>query len=192
MFKARDFKSILGTAGFSDALLLNHFTLYEGYVSSANKLQELIAAAEAGTPAFSEMKRRFGWEFNGMRLHELYFEVMKKGGSLPDPKSTLAAQLKADFGSFEAWEKDFKATGASRGIGWAMLSFDRREKKLFNIWVNEHDTGHLVGCLPLVTLDVFEHAYMNDYGLKRPDYIAAFMAALDWATVEMGFEGAAP
>ena len=188
MYKARDFTSLLGTAGFSDALLKAHFTLYEGYVTNVNKLGDLLKAAEAGTPPFAEMKRRFGWEFNGMRLHECYFEMMKKGGSGRDQASKLAAQLKADFGSFEAWEKDFKATGAARGIGWAMLAYDRRGKRLFNIWINEHDAGHLAGSLPLLTLDVFEHSYMADYGLKRPDYIAAFMAAVDWAAVEAAFQ----
>jgi Fe-Mn family superoxide dismutase len=192
MFKARDFRSILGTAGFSDALLLSHFALYEGYAAHAGELYGLLNAAEQGTPAFNELKRRFGWEFNGMRLHEYYFEGMTKGGSLPNPKSKLAAQLKSDFGSFESWEKDFRGTGAMRGIGWAMLAFDRRERKLFNVWINEHDSGHLTGCQPLVTLDAFEHAYLNDYGLKRPDYIAAFMEALDWANVELAFEGGTP
>jgi Fe-Mn family superoxide dismutase len=187
MFKARDFKPLLGTAGFSDPLLLNHFTLYEGYVTNANKLADLIKTAEVGTPAFSEMKRRFGWEFNGMRLHECYFEIMKKGGSKSTESSKLITQIVTDFGSYAAWERDFKGIGAMRGIGWAMLVYDRRQKRLFNVWVNEHDTGCLVGCLPLLTLDVFEHAYMTDYGLKRPDYIAAFMAAIDWAAIEEVF-----
>ena len=191
MYKARDFGSLLGTAGFSDALLKNHFTLYEGYVTNVNKLGDLLKAAEIGTPPYSEMKRRFGWEFNGMRLHECYFEVMKKGGSTSKPASKLVTQIKADFGSFENWEKDFKGTGASRGIGWAMLAHDRKASRLFNIWINEHDTGHLAGCLPLLTLDVFEHAYMADYGLKKPDYIAAFMAAIDWSAAEAAFEASA-
>ena len=190
MFIARDFKALLGTAGFSDALLLNHFKPYEGYVTNVNKLTELLAAAEIGSPPYAEMKRRFGWEFNGMRLHEYYFERMKKGGSPADPASKLAVQLKADFGSAEQWAKDFKGTGSSRGIGWALLAYDPMGKRCFNIWVNEHDTGHLAGCTPLLTLDVFEHAYSADYGLKKPEYILAFMAAIDWHSVEQAFNEA--
>lgn len=190
MYKAQDYSRLLGTAGFSDRLLKDHFTLYEGYISNVNKLIELLKSAEPGTPAYTEMKRRFGWEFNGMRLHELYFGNMVKGGTQFDPLSGLAAQLAKDFGSYAAWEKDFKATGASRGIGWAMLAFDRVGKRCFNVWVNEHDSGHLAGSAPLITLDVFEHAYMTDYGLKKPDYIAAFMGAIDWTAVEKSFKAA--
>jgi len=190
MYKARDFKALLGTAGFSDPLLTNHFALYEGYITNVNKLSELLKTVELGTPAFSELKRRFGWEFNGMRLHELYFEGMKKGGAKPDGAAKLGHQIEVDFGNREAWEKDFKGTGASRGIGWAMLTYDPRQKRLFNVWVNEHDAGCLAGCVPLLTLDVFEHAYMGDYGLKKPDYITAFMAAVDWGFVEKAFDAA--
>ena len=87
------------------------------------------------------------------------------------------------WGSFENWEKDFVATGAMRGIGWAILAYDKEKKMVFNTWVNEHDTGHLAGTVPLLVMDVFEHAYISDYGLKRADYIGAFMKAIDWGEV---------
>jgi Fe-Mn family superoxide dismutase len=145
MYEAKNFERLLGTEGFSDVLFRNHFTLYEGYVSNTNKLTELLKATEVGTPQYNELKRRYGWEWNGMRLHELYFGNMIKGGSILDKKSSLAKKIEEDFGSLETWEKDFKGTGAMRGIGWAILARDIETGRLFNVWVNEHDGGHFAG-----------------------------------------------
>jgi Fe-Mn family superoxide dismutase len=130
------------------------------------------------------MKRRFGWEWNGMRLHELYFGNLKNGGNAMDKSGKLAEKIKNNFSSFDAWLKEFKGVGAMRGIGWAMLYQDQETDKLFNVWVNEHDTAHLAGGTPLLIMDVFEHAFMLDYGLKRADYIEAFFNAVDWSVVE--------
>ncbi|MEK7538252.1 MAG: Fe-Mn family superoxide dismutase [Patescibacteria group bacterium] len=189
MYEPKNFERLLGTNGFSDVLLRNHFTLYEGYVSNTNKVNELLKSAEVGTPAYNELKRRFGWEWNGMRLHELYFENIKKEGSELDKKGAFAKKIAENFGSWEAWEKDFRATGALRGIGWAILSRDTETGRLFNVWINEHDGGHLAGSTPVLVMDVFEHAFMLDYGLKRADYIAAFWTAIDWDTIEKRFAG---
>lgn len=184
-YTPKNFDGLLGTPGFSDLLLKNHFTLYQGYVTNVNKLVDELAAmtkdGKIATPQYAELKRRFGWEWNGMRLHELYFGNMKNGGSAPEGK--LAEKIKTQFGSHESWEKDFKATGAMRGVGWSILYHDPANDALFNTWVNEHDMGHLAGCTPLLILDVFEHAYVTDYGIKRADYIEAFMKAIDWKTV---------
>src|SRR5512139_3005297 len=124
-YQAINFKKLLGTEGFSNQLLNNHFTLYGGYVTNTNKLMDELADLEkqgkAGTPQFAEMKRRFGWEFDGMRLHELYFGNMSKGGTAPDAKAALSAKIAEEFGSFDNWVKQFKAIGAMRGIGWTVL-----------------------------------------------------------------------
>jgi Fe-Mn family superoxide dismutase len=191
-YEAKKFDQLLGTEGFSDKLLTNHFTLYQGYVTNTNKLADALSQmakeGKTATPEYSELKRRFGWEFNGMRLHELYFGNMKKGGSDLSENSKLWAQMDKDFGQKPAWKNDFMANGAMRGIGWVILYYDPEAKRLFNVWVNEHDMGHLAGCVPLLVLDVFEHAYILDYGLKRGDYIAAFMEAIDWNEVEKRFK----
>lgn len=183
-YTAMNFDYLLGLEGMSDGLLKNHFTLYNGYVNNTNKAADLLLAManeqKTATPEYAELKRRFGWEFNGMRLHELYFSNMKRGGSKIGPK--MAAKLDSNFGSYEKWEADFKATGAMRGIGWVVLYSD--SDRLLNCWINEHDCGHLSGAKPLLVMDVFEHAYMLDYGLKRADYINAFMKAIDWGVVE--------
>jgi len=183
-YEAKNFESLLGTKGFSDQLLKNHFTLYQGYVTNTNKVADALSAmAKEGkttTPEYAELKRRFGWEFNGMRLHEYYFDNIIKGGKAIDKNTNLYKKIVADFGSYENWEKDFKATGAMRGIGWVILYYDGTEGRLFNTWINEHDVGHLSGAKPLIVMDVFEHAYMIDYGLKKADYIEAFFNAIDW------------
>ncbi|NHV99015.1 MAG: superoxide dismutase [Thaumarchaeota archaeon] len=191
MYQPKNFEHLLGLKGFSDQLLKNHFTLYQGYVNNTNRLAEalslLLKEGKTGTPEYAELKRRFGWEFNGMRLHEYYFGNMVKNGVELDKDSQLYKSISQDFGSYEAWEKDFKGTGAMRGIGWVILYYDPYGGRLFNTWVNEHDVGHLSGATPLLIMDVFEHAYMTDYGLKRADYIEAFFKTIDWKTVEERF-----
>jgi Fe-Mn family superoxide dismutase len=193
-YEAMNFDRLLGTQGFSDQLLKNHFTLYNGYVTNTNKLMEEFAELEkqgkAGTPEFTEMKRRFGWEFDGMRLHELYFGNMTKSTPAPDKGSKFFVKVTEVFGSFENWEKMFKSTGAMRGIGWVILYYDPEGKQLLNTWINEHDTGHLAAAAPILIMDVFEHAFMTDYGLKRADYIEAFFRAIDWAVVQKRFDSA--
>ena len=190
-YTAKDFSGLIGMEGFSQTLLNNHFTLYQGYVNNTNKLLGIVASmvkeGKIGTPEYAEVKRRFGFEFDGMRLHEYYFGNL--GGSQPlDGAGRLAKKLAEDFGSYEDWEKDFKGTGLMRGIGWAILYQDDKTGRLINQWINEHETGHLAGCNPLLIMDVFEHAYMTDYGLKRADYIQAFFANIDWAAVEGRFK----
>jgi len=188
MYEAKNFEPLLGTSGFGDELLKNHFTLYGGYVTNTNKLADALATmlkdGRADTPEYSELKRRFGWEFDGMRLHELYFGNLVNGGNALDESSDLAKKINAEFGSVPAWEKDFRAVGAMRGVGWVVLYHDKDADRLFNAWINEHDAGHLTGCVPLLVMDVFEHAYLTQYGLKRADYIETFMKAVDWKIIE--------
>lgn len=189
-YEAKNFERLLGTPGFSDALLKNHFTLYQGYVKNFNALDETLKKMEAdgkfGTPEFAELNRRLGWEWNGMRLHELYFGNMKNG-EVAMGDGELKKKITEEWGSIEMFEKDFQAMGAMRGIGWVILYHDKETNRLFNVWVNEHDMGHLSGCAPLLVMDVFEHAFMLDYGLKRADYISAFWKAVDWDVVESRF-----
>jgi Fe-Mn family superoxide dismutase len=184
-YTAKDYNKLIGMDGFSETLLNNHFTLYQGYVNNTNKLDELLKARDkdATNPEYTELKRRFGFEFNGMRLHEYYFENL--GGKTPLEKSgMLASKLSDAYGSYDSWEQDFRATGAMRGIGWVVLYQDNTTGWLFNQWINEHENGHLAGCTPILVMDVFEHAFMTDYGLKRADYIAAFFRNINWEVVQ--------
>jgi Fe-Mn family superoxide dismutase len=184
---AQDYTKLIGMPGFGETLLRNHFTLYQGYVTNTNKVLDtldlMLKEGKTAVPEFAELKRRLGWEFNGMRLHELYFENL--GGKEPlNAGGKLAKKIAENFGGVEAWEKDFRAVGAMRGIGWAVLYEDSASGRLINFWVNEHDVAHPAGCNPILIMDVFEHAFLTDYGLKRVDYIAAFFKNIDWAAVE--------
>jgi Fe-Mn family superoxide dismutase len=186
-YTAQDYAKLIGMAGFSETLLKNHFTLYQGYVTNTNKVLEtlelMLKEGKTAVPEFAELKRRLGWEFNGMRLHELYFGNLGGNGPL-NPGGKLAGKLAENFGSLELWEKDFRAVGAMRGIGWAVLYEDSASGRLINFWVNEHDVANPAGCSPILIMDVFEHAYMIDYGLKRADYIEAFFKNIDWKAAE--------
>jgi len=191
-YEVKDFGALLGAEGFSENLLKNHFTLYLGYVNNTNKLADTLAdmhkQGKSNTPEFAEQKRRFGWEFNGMRLHEYYFGNLLKGGSKLETNSELAKKIIADFGSLPNWESEFRAIGAMRGIGWVVLYYDYCGDRMFNFWINEHDVGHPAGAIPLLVMDVFEHAFLADYGLKKADYIAAFFKAINWERVRARFE----
>lgn len=184
MYEAQKFENLLGIEGLSDQLLMAHFGLYEGYVKNTNLVLEQLSQVEAGSYQFAELKRRFGWEFDGMRLHELYFGNLMKGGSNLEDGSDLKKQIEKDFGSVENWEKDFRSVLAMRGIGWAVLYYDAETDRLFNSWIGEHDGGHLAGCSPILVIDAFEHAYIADYGTKRADYISAIMNVICFHVAE--------
>ncbi len=186
-YQAKDYSKIIGMEGFSETLLKNHFTLYQGYVTNTNKvieiMEQMLKEGKTAVPEFAEIKRRLGWEFNGMRLHEYYFENLG-GKGVVDKAKKLVKKIEDNFTSFDLWIKDFKATGAMRGIGWVVLYEDANSGKLLNFWINEHDIAHPAGCNPILVMDVFEHAYMTDYGLKRADYIEAFFKNISWEAAE--------
>lgn len=186
-YQPKNFEYLFGLNGFSDAILRNHFILYQGYVNNFNKINDALIAIEQdgnfNSLQYAELNRRFGWEFNGMRLHEYYFENLNKEVAEINKNSELYAKIIKEWNSFEMFEKDFKSMGAIRGIGWVILYYDNLEARLFNVWINEHDAGHFAGAKPLLVMDVFEHSYMIDYGLKKADYIEAFFNAVDWGIV---------
>lgn len=187
IYTAKDFTSLLGTAGFSDTMLNNHFTLYQGYVKNTNLLMEKLDVLESGTTEYYELKRRLGWEFDGMRMHELYFENMHKNSSLFSENSELGKKIIATWGSFEAWKESFGRLGAIRGIGWVVLLRDNVSGDLFHTWIGDHHEGHILDTTVLLTMDCWEHAYITDYGIKRADYIQSFLKVIDWSVVEKRF-----
>jgi Fe-Mn family superoxide dismutase len=189
-YEAKNFERLLGLKGFSDNALKTHFLLYQGYVNNTNKLLDELKSAVLDSPQHAEMQRRFGWEFNGMRLHEYFFESLSKEAEALDEKTALHKKIESGFESFENWEKEFRAIALARGIGWGIVYYDTQADKLLNVWVNEHDQGHLVGLPVILNIDVFEHAFMLDYGTKRADYIDAFMKAVDWKVVAERFKSA--
>lgn len=186
-YEKKNFPRLNGAEVFSTKSLELHLALYEGYVSNTNKLldaiKELNENGKSDTSEYAEQKRRLGWEFNGMRLHELYFSNIG-GSSGIEECEKLCRALKENFGSVEFWKNDLVSTGKMRGIGWVILYQDRTNGSLCNFWINEHDCGHPSGLNPILVMDVFEHAYMLDYGKDKPSYIEAFTKSVDWKEVE--------
>jgi superoxide dismutase, Fe-Mn family len=193
-YTVKNFDHLLGkVTGLSDDLLKMHFKLYQGYVINTNlllsKIRELDEKNENRTPAYAGFKHMLGWEFNGMLLHEYYFDNL--GGTTALAQSDpLFAKIQTDFGSFENWKADFIATGLMRGIGWVVTYQDPKEKRLVNVWINEHDVGHLSGGTPLLVMDVFEHAYITQFGLERAQYIDVFFKNIDWKKVSHRYQEA--
>jgi Fe-Mn family superoxide dismutase len=185
-YSPKNYDHLLGMPGFSETLLKNHFKLYQGYVTNTNTVIEKIGALvkedKDRTPEFSELKRRMGWEFNGMRLHEYYFDNL--GGKQPlNANSPLTQLITDNFGGFDRWQKEFISTGAMRGIGWVILYKDPVSNRLINFWIEEHQANHLAGGTPLLVMDVFEHAFITDYGLDRAKYIENFFKNINWEVV---------
>ncbi len=192
-FEAKDFSSLIGISGISEGAMRAHFALYQGYVKNTNRLveemKELVEQGQTETPHFAELKRRFGFEFDGMKLHELFFENLGGDGAPLSAKSRLYQAIERNFGSFETWLRDFTATGSMRGIGWVVLYHDPTTGRLMNAWINEHHVGVLSQCVPLLVMDVFEHAYFMDYQLDRGSYIQTILRNVNWKVVEARFEG---
>ncbi len=187
MYKEKTF-GLPTMEGLSENQISEHLKLYAGYIKNLNALEEKIASltdnAEENAIILAELKRRQGFEFNGMRLHEYYFEQLGGSGAAANGSEMMKA-LAAQFGSFENWLKDFKQTALMRGIGWVSLYYDGQEKKFFNVWVNSHEDGHLAGLTPIIVLDMWEHAFLLDYlPSQKKDYVEAFFKNLKWETSE--------
>ena len=185
-YTAKSYDHLIGMPGFSEKLLTTHFKLYQGYVTNSNlaleTLNRLLTEGREKSPEYAEVRRRLGWEMNGMRLHEYYFDNLG-GKTQLTPENRLSQLIASNFGSFENWKKDFVASGAMRGIGWVILYQDPNTSRLINFWIEEHATNHLVGGRPIVVMDVFEHAYMTDYGTDKAKYINAFFENLNWDVI---------
>lgn len=180
--------NLSGLKGISDKTLETHFGLYEGYVKNTNLLNEQIASKiEAGQaagsdPTFAEITRRLGFEYNGMRLHELYFDNLTTSSSDPDGK--IKDALARAYGDFETWKKDFVAVGGMRGVGWAIAFQDPANGRITNHWVEFHQDGNVATFAPIVVMDVWEHAFLLDYKpSERGKYIESFFANTNWDAI---------
>ena len=175
--------------GISEDQIALHWALYEGYVTNVNRLnkevQALVEAEQStGNPLFSELLRRKGWEYNGMLLHEYYFETMQ--ATTDDPPANLVKSLSANFGSLDNWKAEFNAIARMRGVGWAVLYEDPSNGALTNLWVEMHEQGHPAGFKPILVLDLWEHAFSVDWTTNpagRGQYIEAYFRNVNWAKV---------
>lgn len=192
-FTERTF-SIGALDGISQKTIDEHLKLYAGYVKHANlildKINEMSADAEKNAYAIGELQRRFGFEFDGLRNHEYYFEQLEGSASAASSDSALAKKITEQWGSWDAWFARFKAIGMTRGIGWAILYFDPETNQLVNAWIDEQHLGHLTGLKVVLALDMWEHSFLFDYvpGEKK-NYIEAFFKNLNWKKVEDRFAG---
>jgi len=191
-YTARQF-NLSGLSGISDQTLEMHFKLYEGYVKETNNLTERIGkfledgkVDQEEMPAYSELTRRLGFEYNGMVLHEYYFENMKQGGSVdPEKSSAFTKAAEESFGGYDIWKADFVGIGKMRGVGWAICYQDPTNGRLSNHWITLHQIGNVAGFTPILVMDVWEHAFLLDYKpAERPKYIEAFFSNIDWQAVE--------
>ncbi len=185
-YKAKDFSNIREKSGLSDKALDIHFGLYEGYVKNTNLSLEKLESLDKSSPEYAEIKRRLGWEWNGMRLHECFFEGLGEEQEI-NPESGISKAISENFGSFETWQEDFISTGKMRGIGWVALYKDS-DGRLINFWINEHDGGHPARAKLLLIMDVFEHAFFPDFGKDKGAYIESFMKHVNWKIVEERLE----
>jgi Fe-Mn family superoxide dismutase len=175
--------------GISQAQIDAHLELYAGYVKNVNKLNEQLAelatGGKSGTPMWAELKRHLGFEYNGMRLHEDYFDNLKGDAAPIERSRALSAALEREFGGVTPWREEFVSVGQIRGVGWAVLYQDPSNGRLTNHWISLHEEGTLAGFRPILVMDVWEHAFMVDYkATERAKYIEAFMGNVNWACCE--------
>jgi Fe-Mn family superoxide dismutase len=172
--------------------MAEHLKLYAGYVKNANSIIEKIpqykgyTAEDTFAPyVVSELQRRFSFEYNGMRNHEVYFDLLSDGSKAINTESELYTLISKTFGSLEKFVEDFKTLAMTRGVGWAVLWYDKKEDTLLLSWVDEQHLGQLNGCDMIIACDMWEHAYVYDFPTsKKKDYIDAFFANLNWSKAE--------
>ena len=200
-YQPRQF-NLSGLKGISDQTLEMHFKLYEGYVKETNNLTNRITefikdgnVDQEEMPAYSELTRRLGFEYNGMVLHEYYFDNLQKGAGTGDPLKTSEFMKAAEttFGSYEIWKADFVGIGKMRGVGWAICYQNPANGRISNHWITLHEVGNVAGFIPVLVMDVWEHAFLLDFKpADRPKYIEAFLSNVDWTAVERRLQRIAP
>ena len=191
MYTERTF-TIPALDGITPESVAAHLGLYAGYVKNTNTLlaaqDEMLQDPQKNMLALAETSRRLPFEFNGVRLHELYFEQWENGAQPLAADSTLAAALAKQFGSVEAWEARFKAVGSMRGVGWAVLYWDKAVGEFRHTWVDQHHQGLLAELPVILILDIWEHAYLSQFGTAgRATYIETWFKNLNWSASEKRF-----
>lgn len=184
--------------GLSEKQIKVHLGLYEGYVKNVNLILETLKgyaaygdkATEGDKLAIAELRRRFGFEFDGMRMHEYYFSQFEQGSTLLKTGGALENAVKEKYGE-KSLETHIREVGGSRGIGWVVVYADTVANTIHTVFVNDHELGQLAGLPILLALDMWEHAYMVDYvPAEKKNYVDAFFANLNWSVVEKRFDDA--
>lgn len=179
--------------GISAKTIEEHLKLYAGYVKHTNiileKIEEYILDYDKNSYTIGELQRRFGFEYNGVKNHEIYFESLSECQKDLSLDSKLKEAISTEFGSFEKWLESFKKMALTRGIGWAMLCYDKKENRLLNAWIDEQHLGLLQNCNTILALDMWEHSYYLDYTpAEKKKYVEAFFENLNWEIIEENFK----
>ena len=187
IYKAKEF-NIPEIKGISKKQIEEHLKLYNGYVTHSNKILDQLKEWKEnnGDPyLISELRRRFGFEFDGMRSHEYYFGALESGPKSFPKEGALAKAFIEEAGSLENAHNDFVALTMTRGSGWAISYWDNDYKKIQLAWIDEHHLGHLSSLDIILAVDMWEHAFMVDYlpGEKKK-YVESYLEALNWETIE--------
>jgi len=180
--------------GISAKNIEEHLKLYAGYVKHANliieKIEEYKSDSEKNAYVLGELHRRFAFEFDGMRNHEYYFGSLV-GGAQPLADGPLMNTINKQFGSYESFLNSIKAVALTRGIGWAVLYYDKHTDRLLTQWVDEQHLGHLTGLSWIIGIDVWEHAFVFDYQPSgKKQYVEDFFANINWSVIEENFRHA--
>lgn len=177
--------NIGGLKGISQETIDEHLKLYEGYVNNTNVILDELNKKTERTYSDSEMQRRLGFEFGGMKNHELYFESLSDNAKEINKEGELFRAVEEEWGSFEDWLISFKSIAKTRGVGWAILYYDKSEKRLINCWIDEQHLGHLANTTQILALDMWEHSFVFDYKPSgKGKYIEDFFENLNWSKVE--------
>lgn len=176
--------------GISNTNIEEHLGLYHGYVKNTNMILTSIQNGDVDGYALSELQRRFSFEYNGMKNHEYYFESLEGGAQDLDPESPLSQAISQEWGSFDVWLERIKEIAKTRGVGWAVLGYDKDADQLLNYWVEEQHWGHLNSVQYIVGIDMWEHAFVADYQPSgKGQYIDDYFASVNWKNVEKNFPG---
>jgi Fe-Mn family superoxide dismutase len=182
-YQVRKF-DLASVEGISSQALEDHLGLYKGYVENTNKLLEKSLKGN-GNPGHEGWEHRLAFEFNGMVLHELFFESLGGPGSKMSTSSMLAEAMDVTYGGAKAWRERFLAIAKTRGIGWVMSAHDRTINRLLTFWIDEHHLGLPANLQPVVLLDLWEHAYLKDFGVKgREEYAEVVLNNFNWKVIE--------
>lgn len=193
MKKFEELKFNIGALkGISAKNIEEHLKLYAGYVKNSNliveKIGELASDMDKNAYVMGELQRRFGFEFNGMRNHEYYFKSLEGGAKTLPKDSKLKAAIEKQAPSFEAWLGGFKALAMTRGIGWAILYYDKQTNQLMHTWVDEQHLGQLNGLNWILGIDMWEHAFVYDYPTsEKKKYVEAYFENLNWEVIEKNY-----
>ncbi|MDR3519383.1 MAG: Fe-Mn family superoxide dismutase [Candidatus Pacebacteria bacterium] len=188
--------NIVELKGISAKNIEEHLKLYAGYVKNANSIIEMFGKYNADPAATSyilgELGRRFSFEYNGIRNHEVYFASLEGGPKKITDSSSLKKSIIDAWGSFEEWLNTFKSMATTtRGIGWAVLWYDKKDNRVLASWIDEQHIGQLNGCKMILALDMWEHSYVADYQPSgKKQYVEDFFENLNWEVIEENFKNA--